>query len=88
MIYICMAHRVHISFLLLILCSGFVGVYLLSRVRLFATPWTVAHQAPLSMRFFRWEYWSGLPFSSPEDLPLAHKIVHIKVGFMSVNFCL
>ena len=34
-----------------------------------ATPWTVAHQAPLSMEFTRQEYWSGLPFLSPEDLP-------------------
>ena len=41
----------------------------LSRVRLFATPWTVARQAPLSMEFSRKEYWSGLPFPSPEDLP-------------------
>jgi len=40
----------------------------LSRVRLFATPWTVAHQAPLSMGFSRQEYWSGLPFPSPGDL--------------------
>ena len=39
----------------------------LSRVRLFATPWTVAHQAPLSMGFSRQEYWSGLPFPSPGD---------------------
>ena len=42
---------------------------MLSRVRLFPTPWTVAHQAPLSMGFSRPEYWSGLPFSIPEDLP-------------------
>ena len=42
--------------------------YLLSRARLFATPWTVAHQAPLSMEFSRQEYWSGLPFPFPEDL--------------------
>ena len=41
----------------------------LSRVRLFATLWTVAHQAPLSMAFSRPEYWSGLPFPSPGDLP-------------------
>ena len=41
----------------------------LSRVRLFATPWTVAHQAPLSMGFSRQEYWSGLPLPSPGDLP-------------------
>ena len=34
-----------------------------------ATPWTVAHQAPLSMGFSRLEYWNGLPFTSPEDLP-------------------
>ena len=37
--------------------------------QLFATPWTVADQAPLSMGFPRQEYWSGLPFPSPGDLP-------------------
>ena len=41
----------------------------LSRVQLFATPWTVAHQAPPPMGFSRQEYWSGLPFPSPGDLP-------------------
>ena len=41
----------------------------LSRVRLFAIPWTLAYQAPLSMEFSRQEYWSGLPFPSPGDLP-------------------
>ena len=41
----------------------------LSRVRLFATPWIVAYQAPPSMGFSRQEYWSGLPFPSPGDLP-------------------
>ena len=40
-----------------------------SRVRRFATPWTVAHQVPPSMGFSRQEYWSGLPFPSPGDLP-------------------
>ena len=35
----------------------------------FATPWTVAHQVPLSMGFPRQEYWSGLPFPSPGELP-------------------
>ena len=40
-------------------------VKMLSCVRLFATPWAVAHQAPPSMGFFRQEYWSGLPFPSP-----------------------
>ena len=41
----------------------------LSRVRLFATPQTVAYQAPPSMGFSRQEHWSGLPFPSPEDIP-------------------
>ena len=45
--------------LLLLLLSRF------SRVRLFATPWTAAYQAPPSMRFSRQEYWSGVPSSSP-----------------------
>ena len=45
-----------------------VKVKSLSRVRLFVTPWTVAYQAPLSIRFSRQEYWSGLPFPSPGDL--------------------
>ena len=40
----------------------------LSRVRLFATPWTVAFQVPPSMEFSRQEYWSGVPFPSPGDL--------------------
>ena len=46
-----------------------VKVKSLSRVRLFATPWTVAYQASLSMGFPKQEYWSGLPFPSPRDLP-------------------
>ena len=46
-----------------------VKVKSLSRVQLFATLWTVARQAPLSLGFSRQEYWSGLPFPSPEDLP-------------------
>ena len=41
----------------------------LSHVRLFATPWTIGHRAPLSTWFSRQEYWSGLPFPSPGDLP-------------------
>ena len=40
-----------------------------SRVQLFVTPWTVACQAPLSMGFFKQEYWSGLPFPPPWDTP-------------------
>ena len=48
---------------------------LLSRDRLFVTPWTVANQAP-SMRFSRQEYWSELPFPSPEDLPDSGKTLY------------
>ena len=44
-------------------------VKLLSSVRLFAIPWTVAYQVPPSIEFSRQEYWSRLPFSSPGDLP-------------------
>ena len=40
----------------------------LNHVRLFATPWTVVHQTSLSLGFSRQEYWSGLPFPSPEDI--------------------
>ena len=50
----------------------FMSVYAqsLSRIQLFATPWIVAHQAPLPMEFSRQEYWSrGLPFPTPGDLP-------------------
>ena len=46
-----------------------VKVKSLSHVQLFATPWTVAHQAPPSKGFSRHEYWSGSPFPSPGDLP-------------------
>ena len=45
-----------------------VYVHVLSHVRLFATPWTVALQTPLSREFSRREYWSGLPFPSLGDL--------------------
>ena len=44
-----------------------VKVKSLSCAQLFSTPWT--HQAPLSMGFSRQEYWNGLPFPSPRDLP-------------------
>ena len=43
--------------------------WVLSRIQLFVTPWIATHQAPLSMVFSRQRYWTGLPFSSPEDLP-------------------
>ena len=50
---------------------GFLGSHnkcqSLNHIQLFAAPWTVAHQAPLSMAFSRQEYWSGLPFPPPGD---------------------
>ena len=49
--------------------GGCVGALLLSLVQFFATPWAVTCQAPLSMESSRQEYWSGLPFLSPGDLP-------------------
>ena len=45
------------------------------------TPWTIAHQALLSMEFSRQEYWSGLPFLPPEDLPDPG----IKLGSLAVQ---
>ena len=55
-----------INFVSLSVC---VCVLLLSCVQFFATLWTVAHQGSLSMDFSREEYWSGLPFPTPGDLP-------------------
>ena len=48
-------------------CTFFL-VMVLSSVRLFVTPWTLAHKVPLSMKFSRQEYWNGLLFPTPEDL--------------------
>ena len=53
-----------IAFIIINMCGG-----TFSRVRLFAPPRTVAHQAPLSMEFSSQDYWSGLPLPSPADLP-------------------
>ena len=55
-------------------------VQLLSHVLLFSTPWTVAHQAPVSIGFPRQGYWSRLPFPSPGDLP--------NPGIEPVSLCL
>ena len=44
-------------------------VFMFNFVQLFLTPWTVACQAPLSMGFSKQDYWNGLPFPLPEDLP-------------------
>ena len=57
-----------------------VKVKSLSSVRVLATPWTVAYQAPLSMGFSRQEYWSGLPLPSP--IPL-----HICIQFLYPFIC-
>ena len=54
---------------------------LLSLVQLFVTTWTVAHQAPLFMKFSKQEYWSGLLFPPPRDLPnigLEPRILHCR----------
>ena len=45
------------------------GACVLSCIRLFAAPWAVTHQAPLSMGFSRGEYWGGLPFPTTGELP-------------------
>ena len=59
----------------------------LSRVKLFAVPWTVACQAPLSMEFSRQEYWSGLSFPFPGDLP-DPGIEPGSPAFQAVLYCL
>ena len=64
-----------------------VKVKSLSCVRLLATPWTAAYQAPPSMGFSRQEYWSGLPLPSPIDLLLNHKdVAFFPFIFKSVPF--
>ena len=60
-------------------------MWVLSHVQLFATPWTVAHKAPLSMEFCKQEYWMGLPFPTPGGLPnpeieLACLAFHVLAG--------
>ena len=54
----------NVEFLKMLCCAQ-----TLSCVQLFAMPWTIDHQAPLSIGFSRQEYWSGLPFPPPGDLP-------------------
>ena len=55
---------------------------LLSRVRLAATPWTAAYQAPLSMGFARQEYWSGVPFPSPKPTPRHFSLMAYHFSFL------
>ena len=59
-----------------------------SHAQLFATLWTAAHQASLSIGFSRQEYWSGLPFPSPGDLPdpgVEHKPPALQVNSLSLS---
>ena len=65
----CIIESKHCIYQFIGLNGGCLCAKSLSRVRLFVTPWAVAHQGPLSMGFSRQEYWSGLPFPSPGDLP-------------------
>ena len=64
-----MSEVIHVKYFIQCLVVLVVLVQLLSCVQLFVTPWTIACQAPLSLEFSRQEYWTGLLFSSPWDLP-------------------
>ena len=57
---------------------------MLSYILLFAIPWTVAHQAPLSMGFSSQEFWRGLPFPPPGDLPDAG-IKVVSLAFLALQ---
>jgi len=78
MIYI---HSTDQTFTICVYIPRCVHTQLLSRVQLFMTPWTVAHQAPLCMGFSRQEYWSRLPFPSPYRSMLYQYSVIAKVFF-------
>ena len=68
-------------------CMGVLAKSLQSCLTL-ATPWTVTHQAPLSVEFSRHEYWSELPFPSPGDLPnpgIEPCLLHWQVGSLSLS---
>ena len=58
-----------VNFVEILIKTSMACVCVLGHVQFFATPWTVTHQALLSMEFSRQEYRNGLPFSSPGDLP-------------------
>ena len=64
-VYVCMWTYIFILYIYIYIYT----LSLFSHVQLYATPWTVVHQAPLSMEFSRQNYWSGLPCPSPGDLP-------------------
>ena len=76
------------AFSFLYICFSVVVVQLLSHVQLFATPQTVAYQAPLSVGFPRQESWSGLLFPSPRDLPdprIEPRISFLAGGFVTTE---
>ena len=56
----------------------------LSRVRLFTTPWTSAHQAPLSMGFSRQEYWSGVPLPSLTLCCIPNTNIILEINYTSI----
>ena len=65
------------------------GACVLSCTRLFATPWAVTHQAPLSMGFSRREYWGGLPFPTTGELPnpgIKPTCPALAVGFFTTKY--
>ena len=68
-VYVCVCVCVCVCARVCVCVCERVCVCTLSHVQLFVTPWSVAHQAPLSVGFSRQEHWSGLPCSSPGDLP-------------------
>ena len=68
----CLSLLILLSMRVCAVCAQF-----LSRLQLFETPWTVASQAPLSMEFFRQEYWNGFPFPSPGHFPEPWDWTHI-----------
>ena len=76
---------------IIILMNKLNHVCMLSSVCLFATPWTVAHQAPLSVGFSKQEYWSGLPFLPPGDPPtqgLNPCLLHWEAGSLPLSYLL
>ena len=74
-----------IEIILLSKVSESENVHCLSHVRLFTIPWTIAHQAPLSMGFTRQENWSGLPYPSPGDLP---EVKQSKDKYHMISLCM
>ena len=61
--------RVYVCVCVCVCAQARMCVCTLGHIQLFVTPWTLAHQAPLSMEFPLQEYWKGLPFYTPRDLP-------------------